>query len=609
MEKYELVEKTIEYNTSYDPTSAPDGTLVAGSKNVMIDGRNGKVRARPGYTRLGAPSDDLDPILAAYTWHTSMGQERPVRFYNDAIEVYLKDVDGVDVSAWTPIINGGFNTKARCATWYDATEAIDLLLIVAGNTDIFEWGGGVASVASVDSGTLITKNGDDTWAQAHFYTTRDKVMVCVRTGTEYTYTTGFDGTQLTVSDSTDLQAGDILIQKLVQHADVVASDRINHTIFVHENQVWLGSELDNQVYIFKNTSLTDFGFSAPRLSGEGGLLTLDNPVQGFAAIGKKPVVFAGRSSIYTADFTQITVGSDLAETIAVRKLDTGVDQGAQNQETIVAIGDGVMYLTFEPAIRFLGNPDELTGINPTTLSNPIKADFDAENWGDACAIWYKNAYILSAPANSHVYILETIQDAQGRPRRFWHPPQILPAHPFSIIDDALHFHSNVVPETYKAFDGLSDTSSSDEKLPINAKACFNYRNFGDAALLKNFDEYFVEGEISPSTVDLTCRLDYDFGGHTQELEETINGSDQDILEATLSNSSLGQQPLGTQPLAASLFIPDDAAKFRVIFEIAKEDFHEMQTTFETNDVDRYWAILRHGPNAKLSARRDTTIKK
>ena len=149
----------------------------------------------------------------------------------------------------------------------------------------------------------------------------------------------------------------------------------------------------------------------------------------------------------------------------------------------------------------------------------------------------------------------------------------------------------------------------DDKIPINCIAAYAYNSYKDRVNLKNFDEYFVEGEISPQVDDLKLTLNYDFGGKTQQVERIINGTDADILEETLLNASLGQNPLAQEPLGGSLNAPDDAAKFGVIFETAKEDFRKIQPIFSSNNTDRFWSILSHGANAQLSRRQNTLIKK
>ncbi len=615
MNKYQLSSETTGYQTNLEETNASPSLLVTGSQNVLID-INRKVKSRPGFTRLGAGSNTEMPIRNGFTWNNSTGGELPLRFYDDEWEVYLGTVDGVVIDAWTRFIASMSTTAIpRGAIWWDTGENIDLMIFVQGDANLYEWSGAVAVVDSITAVT-ITKKGTDTFAQARFYATGSKTLVCVRTGTEYTYTGGESTLTLTgIADTTGLVAGDILIQKVVTNTNKPAASRNNHTIFAFENQIYVGSDEDDEVYISKNTDFTVYTYSAPRLAGEGALLTLDGPTKAMGTIAGSAVVSVGRSSWFKVIYTPITVNTTLAETVTAQKLNAGVDQGAVNQESTVQIGRSLIFLSHEPSVRMLNDPNDFQASDPRTLSNPIKPDFDAEDFTNACAIWYKNAYYLSAQANSKMYILEYVEDADGKLRRFWDSPQIMPVRAFSIIDDALHGHSNGVPETYKLFDGVSDyvpnatMGEPNDKLPVNIIAAYSYVLFGDRANLKCFDEYFAEGEITPGTIDLMLTLNYDFGGATLVAERTINGSDEDILEGNVGFNSLGQQNLGVNPLGGLLNPPDDARKFNVVFEYAKEDIRMLQAIFSTNTIDAFWAITSHGSNATLSPRKNITHHK
>jgi len=611
MKKFSTVDETIAYVTAENVTNTDERHLTAGSRNVLID-ETRKVKTRNGNTLFGVGNSATTAPRQGITWNNSTGGELPIRVYDDEMEVYLGIVGDTTVNAWKRIANGWSTTaKPRFTTWYKDGEALDYLLFVFGNDNIYAWSGCVAVIESLTA-TTITKEGTETWAEARALTTGNKILVCVRTGTEYTYTGGESTTTLTgIADTTGLVVGDILVQKIITSTDEPEADRVNNTIFTFENQVCLGSDEDQEVWVSKNNDYTSFTYSTPRVAGEGFLFTLDDPVKGFAELENNLIVFAGKSSIYQAAPQDITVGTTLAETFKTEKYQTGVGQSAQSQEVIQSVGSTVIFLTHEPAVRELPSPSLLQGgQEPRTLSNPIQPDFNNEDWSNASAIWYKNAYYLTAPTNGRVYILNYKQDADGKVRRFWQPPQTMFISSFFTVGNLLHGHSASVAESYKLFDtdAYSDFASDGSKRAIHCVAKFAYRNYDDRVNLKNFDEYFVEGEIGGST-DVLLTLYYDYGGATQKIEKTIEGSDFDILLESLSNTSLAQQPLGQQPLGGSIGAPADASKFRVIFENAKEDFVEMQDTYETDDIDKYWAIISRGANAQLSRRQNISIKK
>jgi len=610
MKKYSVVDETLAYVTATDSTNSDERNLVAGSRNVIIDQQR-KVRTRNGNTRLGVANSALTGNRNGITWNTSTSTELMLRVYDDELEVYLTTVDSTVLNTFYRVMQGiTTTTKPRFTTWYSDTEKLDLLVFVYGNANTYAWGGGVCVVDSVTADT-ITKTGTDTFAEARFFTAGNKTLVNTRTGTEYTYTGGESTTTLTgTSATTDIIAGDVLVQKVITNSNSPAANRNNHTVYTFENQFCVASDDDQLVYISKNNSYTTFTYSSPRLPGEGALLPLDDSAKAFGTLEEKLIIFAGKSSIYQAVSKEITVGSTLSETLDVTKFQTGLGESAQSQEVVAQVNSTLVYLTHEPAIRELFSTSELQGGGkPRTLSNPIKPDFDAEDWTNATARWHKNAYWLSAPENGHVYILEYREDADGKLRRFWQPPQTMFIGAWVTLGDVLYGHSSVVPETYKIMDSeaFSDVNSNDDKMPILCVAKFAYRNFGDRARLKNFDEYFVEGEISPST-NITHTLYYDFGGNTQSIETTIEGTNADILEETLSNVALGQQPLGYSPLGGRLSAPEVSAKFRAIIEIAKEDFFEIQEIFQTDDIDKYWSVISRGINAQISSRQPVNKK-
>lgn len=624
MVKFNLAEETLGYVTSQDPSNTDFRYLVGPSKNVLVDYQK-KVRTRSGYTRLGASNTALTEVRNAWTWETSTGFKAPQRFYDDELEIYLGTVDTQVIDAWTRVSASWSTTeRLRSAHWFDTGENLDLQIMVIGDANLYEWNGAVACVSSI-TGTTITKKGTTTYAQNRFYTTRNKTVVCVRTGTEYIYTGGESTTTLTgIADTAGLIAGDILVQKVITDSNKPASSHTNDIIYCFENQLVIGSYDDEEIYISQNDDYDDFTFASPRLAGEGALLTLTDPCRGITSIGSTLVIGAGASTLFKVEFEQITVGSSLTESLRIKKLDTGVNQGFLNQESIVPIGNAIAYLSNEIAVRIIENPEDLVGINPKTFSNPIKPDFDAEDWfdgtiPDAFGTWYKNILIFTAPQASHMYMLNFVEDADGKLFRFWNPPQVLPVGAMSLIDtgdgngEQLYGHSNSIPESYLLFDGASDGQYTNmalaDKLPIDAKAVFAYNNNKQRAVLKSFDEYYVEGEITPSTTELRLAINYDFDGATQQIEKYIDGSDEDILEGSVGFNSLAQQSLAVNPLGGLLNPPTDARKFRVVFEIAKEDYFERQVIFSTNDVDKYWAVLSHGGNDTLSPRRANDIRK
>lgn len=615
---FSIIDEVLSYATASSKVNTNPRYLVEGSKNVLID-RQRKITARKGFTRLGTGSATEKPIRSMFPWMSSTGRKWMVRSYDDELEVWVATLDTVAINAWHRVKDALSTTGIlRFAPWWKDSETLDVLLFVQGDANHYEWGGGVAVASSVTA-TTIVKKGTTTFAQNRFYVAANLTLINTRTGVEYTYTGGTGTTTLTgVSPSPvgDIAADDVLVQKVVTHTDEPAASRNNHSIGVFENHVLYGSNDDSEVYMSKNTDHNDTTFSAPRVAGDGGLFTLDGPSRGFGKLGQTLILFAGEDSVFRVLFKEIAVSTTLAEVLDTKKLLSGAGQGSFSADTIIQLGNALIYLSNEPTLRYIQDPSQLEGTSPETLSNPIKPDFDAETWTNAKAYWFRNAVYLTSPVNSRLYILEFVEDADGRLRRFWQAPQTLPVRALADFDSKIYAGSNNVQETYELFadDTYSDmimngtAGNPDDKLPISARAAFSYNAYGKRATLKTFDEYFVEGDIRQNTL-LLLKLYYDFGGETLSLERTIDGSDADILQETLINASLGQQPLGQAPLGGVLNAPDDASHFTIAFEVAREDFKKMQVVFETEQIDAFWSVLSHGANVELSRRRDTLIRK
>jgi len=125
-----LAEETLGYVTSTEPSNTDFRLLVGGSKNVLIDFQK-KVKTRSGYTRLGAANSSLTQVRNAWTWKSSTGTKLPQRFYDDELEVYLREIDGIALNAWYRVMNGWTTTeRLRPATIYDATEDLDFQIMV-----------------------------------------------------------------------------------------------------------------------------------------------------------------------------------------------------------------------------------------------------------------------------------------------------------------------------------------------------------------------------------------------------------------------------------------------------------------------------------------------
>lgn len=472
----------------------------------------------------------------------------------------------------------------------------------------------------------ITLQGTTNWAQNRFLIGGGSVVI---DGLTYSYTTGTD-TQTISGVFPDPTAdnppvGSIVHQALVETSNWV-SDKVNPGIIgVNNNQVYTADLSQRNVYISKNISYTDFTFGSPRLVGDGDVLTLGaNPI-GFSIQNADALnngspgdmwIFCAINQIYdcvtsTFPITDTVTGVTItSESITPSLLKINPGQGALTQSGIGYAKDSVVYITHDKAVdslsRLQNSSIPMTNslyINSTSvpnlfpISDPVKYEFLEYNYDIPTHIKY-NQYKLyvTVPSSSRMMVY----DYQ---KALWYTPWVLSAGRIAVIAGQTYIHSSTNPETFVLLSGTNDNGN-----PIHGIMATAYRSYNDRSQNKSIDEWFTEGYISGNAT-ITMTLNYDYGGSTATIMKEIAGTPgQNILFAPLGDSHLGKNPLGEFPLGSLNFTPSDLSKFRVVHELDRQDFYEIQAIYETNDIDFQWQILAIGGNVKPSTTENQDIK-
>lgn len=605
MRKFQLINKFSGYITKPDATNADESILVSGSQNVLInDGE--KVESRDGFT-LDGSAGTANPIVSEYDWKTAKGGEKNLRSYDDELE--FRYTNSAGTVSWEKLLDGwAANTKFQFAPWYSSTEAEEILLAVANNSNIYDWSGGITTFASATAATL-TKEGTGTWGSEGFYTAGTRqVRIKDSGGTWRTFDyTGGEGTVTLTGVTPDpttftFVAGAVCVQAIRTNTNQPASGLTNDFIAVLNNQVYIGQDNRNLVYVSSNTSFTSYTFSSPRVPGEGANLTLDAPLIGFKSLRDAMIMFCGQDKAYKTQFSLQSTDTSFIEDLRIVPLKIGAKQGAKSQDLIESLGDSLVYVSNEPALRILGDVSDSGIPILRNLSDPIKPDFDAANFSNAHLKFHKNRVYLAIPSDAKVLILQIAESSQGEKRTFWQAPQLLSIRQLADIGGNLYGHSSINSESYKLFDGTDDNGN-----PIRHIAKFSYRNFGDRSNLKNFSEFYSEF-YSTLNAEVILTLDYDYQGASGSQEFTIKGTDEGIVFAPAINSSLGINPLGVSPLGADESA-DNLVKIHHIATMRPTDFHEFQVTYELYTDDAKMELLAFGPAARLARVKPFAIKR
>lgn len=588
------------YVSSVDPTKVKANVLVRGSVNVYKK-ISGNIANRPGKKQYDPLDDTIAGVDSAYVWNTSLGVTFPLRVSNSKFQFY-STISGT--GTWYDLQTSLTLSRYVFETVWDNTLKKDFLVFVRGDSNLFRWDGGVAKFVSGINNTSITL--DRTAATAGFPTSGGTVKI---NGNSYTYT-GVSGSTLTgvTGDPSAEPVDSIVILQVVTNANTPASGFNNDFIKVNKNQLGVGSYTSRVFYISKNTSVTDYSQSTPRIPGDGELLTLDNTLKGVTVKDGNFWISAGSSDWYEQSFNQITVGTTLTEQTKVDKKPTPVLGAAYAHEFIEVINNTIHYLSQDQQLRTIGLYRNLNQPAYPTLSQEIFTELQEENFtlGQLKAIG--DFIYLIAPNSGKVYLHQTRSSVsiEGNvvSERLWHAPFVWGiSRIFEINGDVVGF-SNSNPQMYYLWDTNQwhDDSPSGESLPYTSVMLLAYQNGNRRQGLINFDKIYYEGYIAGNLYESVY---YDYQGSTNFLSSTINSAESfatlytGIIPPSLGDASLGDNPLGN---GVSLSDSEQAMlpKFRAIICKDITNCFEFAPMVYSNEVDSRWEIVALGANISLA---------
>lgn len=503
--------------------------------------------------------------------------------------------------------------------WDFNTEVKMFCLFVNGDSNVYEWSGGIGSFESATVDT-VTISGTKTTSQLGFYDNagNSAKFILLINGVEYTYTdvSGETFTGVSPSPIAAGVVGDAVIQKpaTTSGGDITTNGSGNLSGFtfdliaVLENQIWYGDETNTVLYVSKTNNYKDVTFSTPaRLPAEGALITLDSYPVGFSPQSSQMYITAGSDqwwiSLKTPQTIDISGVATPTETLSAQRLKTALNQAAQEQALIGKYKNSLIFVSNEQIINALGLVQNIQ-VDPqvTNMSDPIKYDVDAYDFSGG-QVLYDNYFIyVSVPIEGIVRMYNIV-------KQYWEAPQTIPVsrfyHTTQTTGSVIYGHSSTTNESYLLFTGNNDNGN-----PVNAVAAFPYISSegGSFSELKSFNKIYTEGYISENTT-LMVTINYDFGGFSGTYTTLINGADANIIFNRVTDGSLGQNSLGSQPIGSILNLPNNTnlPKFRVINTMPRVDCFEYQIVFSTDDIDYNWEILRFGNAIAASSNIPTFI--
>lgn len=469
--------------------------------------------------------------------------------------------------------------------------------------------GGTGSAATVtltvqSAGTL-TVSGTLTLDQLNFLSAAGNVSLfnIIINGVTYNYKAVSGQTFLGVTPDASIAGINVGDAVLMKPSNIVGANMtgLNSATYnfdlidTLDNQVWYASFTRNDLYVSKTNTFTDVSFSPTRLPAEGAQIILDAPPVALKSEGEQMYASAGTDQWWLSNKNQQTIEVNTVavstETLFMQRLKTTYNQGAKSQALVAHFKNTLIYVSNEVIVNSLGLVQNIyTEPQFVNLSDPIKFDVDAYDFTGG-AVDQEDYYIYVTVPKEGVIRLYNVQ------KNYWEAPQTIPVSRFyRVVTNNkvnLYGHSSLTNESYQLNTGYNDNGN-----PINVVAAFPYVSTegGSANMKKNFNKVYVEGYLASNTI-LMMTINYDFGGFSGSYTTLMDGSDLTIIFNKITDGSLGQNSLGSQPIGSILNLANAPSipKFRQISTMPRVDFFDYQIVFSSNDVDQNWTLLRFGP--------------
>jgi hypothetical protein len=627
---YSLVKKFLGYRAREDNTMLPTGTLVAPSKNIVIN-TSGRISTVKGYVADGAVSTVIDSgILSNYDFTNFKGDVRNMRagflssLGNDG-KLQYRYVTGTSKVNWVDLKISLTNLRISYCTYWDTAALVKNVLWVDGTNNVFAWNGSVTTLASATVNT-VTKQGTNTWAQEGFAQTGTRSVVIG--GVSATYSGG-EGTTTLTGVSVDFSATAV---GAITHQAPITTTLASMTAILatfgptvigcgRRNQVYLGASNSNSLYISKGNDYTNYAFTAPvRIVGEGNLIQLDSPPNKFIAQevnNQGPLAYDMFISEGTDTWGIIraSLSSDLTkETLEHIRLKTAPLQSAKSERLATKMKNQIMFVGNDNVANFLGLMSFQFVPAIIDFSFPIIDDMNSYDFTDASIFYHRNYIYIAIPKHGIVRVynmsdqtqqyttyVRDFEDVTKQPW-FWEAPVGYPLSGFYVVAGELYGHSYTTSESYKLLSGGSFNGQD-----IDVNATFSFDDTGYRTQSKASDEIWIEGYISQNTT-LNVVVAGDLDAEQVSQTVTVVGNDNTIVAFGSGAHAIGKNSLGTQPLGgAQVSTVTRPAWFHVAKTYPNSPSYLEQISFYTKGIDLSWEIITFGTNSTLTNEGNNSI--
>lgn len=351
-------------------------------------------------------------------------------------------------------------------------------------------------------------------------------------------------------------------------------------------------------FVSKVNTPTDFGFSSSRAAGEGDIVSTPyggGDITDIVTQEDSAYVFK-REYVESVKYSQDS--SDLAVRVPLKAGIGSVGKTIRGQ-------DDIYFVTDIKEFTSLGRVKTVDVLPQTKdLGYSIKRLMDTYNFDDVTGMEYKGKVYIAAKSSDDA-IANDIVIIYSRINKAFEGVWDIPASGFANFDgDILYSQSNGA-DVFKLFTGTADVEGT-TRLPIAATCQSHFINLTASKLSKQaLNSIYFEGYIAPgSTITFKAFKDFETSAF---MQFDFSGTEDGLIDGSITGSFLGSLPLGVQPLGAFSTLDSDGRRhfqFRVYFPFQYGNYFSVGWESVGTDLD--YEITRYGLGVKEDMSVDTS---
>lgn len=354
-------------------------------------------------------------------------------------------------------------------------------------------------------------------------------------------------------------------------------------------------------FVSKINTPTDFSYSATRLAGEGDIVS--TPYGG----GEITDVSHQEDTAYifkNAYIESVKYSQD-ANDLAVRD---PLKAGTGSTGKTIRGQDDIYFMTPDKEFTSIGRVKTVDALPQTdNIGFQIKRLLDNLYFDSVAGIEFKGKVYITCKSSSTAENNDTVLIYNRRNKSFegvWD----IGVFNFAVFNDKPYFAESEGANVYEMLTGAADVKGS-TRLPIQASCQSNFMNLTPSkATQQALNSVYFEGYIDPaSTVTFNVYKDLET---TPFLTFDFSGTEDGLLDGTISGSFLGQVPLALNPLGAFSDPGNDGRRhfqFRVYFPFVYGNYFSVGWNSYGTDID--YEIIRYGMSLQQTVSVDTNIIK